>query len=315
MPVSQRPRSSGSENLVTALWFLHATQEDPRAETRPSAVHVQYPNDRWDGRFDVSEVQENFDPEIGFVTRRGYRRFSPELDFLPRPANHPYIRQLEFGGSLDVKTDLQNDMLARTIDFTLFQINLHSGDMGSISVNRNYERLDEPFEITDDITLPLGAEYNFSRYRFWMQTANRRVLAVSMRYDAGDFYSGSREERVLNLTVRARPGLIVGFNGEWNSVELPEGSFSTRLYRLNLETQFTPYIALVNNVQYDSQSAVLGWQSRFRWILTPGNDLYVVYTHNWLDDSVRQPAPDARPARGVEGALHVSFLDRAREAS
>ena len=96
-----------------------------------------------------------------------------------------YIRQLEFGGSLDVKTDLQNDMLARTIDFTLLQINLHSGDMGSISANRNYERLDEPFEITDDITLPLGAEYDFSRYRFWMQTANRRVLAVSMRYRCG----------------------------------------------------------------------------------------------------------------------------------
>jgi hypothetical protein len=32
---------------------------------------------------------------------------------------------------------------------------------------------------------------------------------------------------------------------------------------------------------------VLGWQSRFRWILAPGNDLYVVYTHNWLDDAVR----------------------------
>ncbi len=29
---------------------------------------------------------------------------------------------------------------------------------------------------------------------------------------------------------------------------------------------------------------MLGWQSRFRWILTPGNDLYLVYTHNWLDE-------------------------------
>ena len=46
----------------------------------------------------------------------------------------------------------------------------------------------------------------------------------------------------------------------------------------------SPFIALVNNIQYDSQSAVLGWQSRFRWILTPGNDLYVVYAHNWLDE-------------------------------
>jgi hypothetical protein len=32
------------------------------------------------------------------------------------------------------------------------------------------------------------------------------------------------------------------------------------------------------------KTAVLGWQSRFRWILRPGNDLYFVYIHNWLDD-------------------------------
>ena len=44
---------------------------------------------------------------------------------------------------------------------------------------------------------------------------------------------------------------------------------------------------LSNNIQYDSVSAVLGWQSRFRWILTPGNDLYVVYNHNWLDDPLQ----------------------------
>ena len=30
-------------------------------------------------------------------------------------------------------------------------------------------------------------------------------------------------------------------------------------------------------------SRVLGWQSRYRWILRPGNDLYAVYTHNWVE--------------------------------
>jgi hypothetical protein len=39
----------------------------------------------------------------------------------------------------------------------------------------------------------------------------------------------------------------------------------------------------VNIFQYDSESRVLGWQGRFRWILRPGNDLYFVYTHNWRD--------------------------------
>jgi hypothetical protein len=45
-----------------------------------------------------------------------------------------------------------------------------------------------------------------------------------------------------------------------------------------------PWISLANNLQYDSISRELGWQIRFRWIQRPGNDLYIVYTHNWHDE-------------------------------
>ena len=46
-------------------------------------------------------------------------------------------------------------------------------------------------------------------------------------------------------------------------------------------------MSLANNLQYDSDSRVLGWQVRFRWILTPGNDIYFVTLNNWLDDGNR----------------------------
>ena len=39
-----------------------------------------------------------------------------------------------------------------------------------------------------------------------------------------------------------------------------------------------------NNLQYDNESRALGWQSRFRWTVTPGNDVFLVYSHNWVDD-------------------------------
>ena len=39
-------------------------------------------------------------------------------------------------------------------------------------------------------------------------------------------------------------------------------------------------------MQYDTQSAGIGWQARFRWIVRPGNDFYFVYIQNWLDDPV-----------------------------
>lgn len=277
----------GSQNLETSAWLLHATQPGVPGGTGGNSAfggRLDYPNDLWSARFDASEIQERFNPRVGFVTRQNYRRYIPNVTLAPRPDNHQYIRQFTFSAQMEVQTDLRNDLLARSVDLTLLQVNLHSQDNVTISTNRNYERLDAPFSVNRDITLPIGASYNFNRYRIAGQTANRRKLAVNARYETGDFYSGTRAERVLNLMVRARPGVLLFLTGEWNRITLPEGAFSTRLYRLISETQFTPFIAVVNNIQYDTQSAVVGWQSRFRWIVTPGNDLYVVYTHNWLDD-------------------------------
>jgi hypothetical protein len=245
---------------------------------------LQYPNDLWNGRIDAKEVQENFDPAVGFVLRRAYRQYSQAVEYGPRPPNHRYVRQVTIGGSLETVTDLHNDLLKRTIVVQPAQLQLHSQDNLRITAIRQYERLDTPFAITPEITLPLGAAYTFQRYRLFVSTANRRALSVNSSYEFGGFYSGTRVEQQVNLNVRVRPGLFFFLTGQWNDVELPEGNFTTRLYRLVAEEQFSPFIAVTNNIQYDSQSGVLGWQSRFRWIITPGNDLYVVYTHNWRDD-------------------------------
>ena len=274
----------GNQNLELKAWLLHATRPDVSSGNSAFGATLEYPNDRWNFRFDTTEVQENFDPAVGFLRRQNYRRYAPWLRFRPRPQNHPHIRQFWFDGTVDVMTDLQNVLLNRDLEFTLFGVQFQTGDFVALTATNRRERLDAPFAISRDITLPLGSEYDYSRFRINGRTAERRMLSINGRYEAGDFYSGTRTQRQMTLNVRPRPGLIFYVTGEWNSVKLAEGAFSTRLYRLVSETQFNPFIAVVNDVQYDSQSAVVGWQSRFRWILTPGNDLYFVYTHNWLDD-------------------------------
>ena len=276
----------GDQNLEIEGWFLNSSRPGVSRGTSAFGVGLNYPNDRWNGRIQAVEVQESFDPAVGFVTRHAYRRYTQNLDFGPRPRNHPYIRQLTFGGAVTVQTGLDNDVLQRGVEATLLQVDLHSQDNFAVFASNRYERLDAPFDITDDITLEMGSTYTFTRFGVWGRTANRRRLSINGRYEVGDFYSGTRTERQANLSIRVRPGLFLYLNGQWNSIRLLEGDFTTRLYRLTGETQFSPFMALVNTIQYDSQSAVVGWQSRFRWILTPGNDLYLVYTHNWLDDPV-----------------------------
>ncbi|MBI2186775.1 MAG: carbohydrate binding family 9 domain-containing protein [Acidobacteria bacterium] len=274
----------GDKNVELGAWYLRTTRPDRTDGNSAFGVSFDYPNDRWVAGMNATEVQENFDPAIGFVRRLNYRRYNPMLAFQPRPRNNAIVRQYRFGTTVDLMTDLSNQLLMREIDMSIFGVSTHSQDNVFLSVINRRERLDSPFAISRSITLPIGSEYDFTRLRVIAQTANRRMVAANGRFETGDFYSGTRQERQLTLSLRLRPGYFLRLEGQWNRIELPEGRLTTRLYRIIGETQFSPFIALTNNIQYDSQSGVLGWQGRFRWILTPGNDLYLVYTHNWVEE-------------------------------
>ena len=246
-------------------------------------LRVDYPNDRWEARMSFTEIQENHAPAIGFTPRTGFRGYGPRLRFAPRPDRHPWLRQLAFGLDAELRTDLDNRFLTRRLDFTLLRVDLHSQDNFEISVVPTYERLENDFEISPGIVLPAGAEYDFNRFRASFQMANRRVLALQSRLEVGSFFSGNREEIALTLGIRPRPGVTINLEQEWNRISLAERRFETRVFRVIGDTQFSPWIYLVNNIQFDSVSDMIGWQSRLRWILTPGNDLFLVYTQNWID--------------------------------
>ena len=229
-------------------------------------------------------IQENHDPAMGFTPRSGFRAYNPVLQFSPRPRGHPWIRRFSFGADVDLRTDMDNRFVTREMDLKVFHMDLHSRDNFEVHVTPSFERLERDFEIHPGIILPAGSEYNFTRYRFSLSTSANRLLAIRSRVELGNFFSRNRQEFGANLSIRPRPGVVIRLEGEWNQINLEEGRFQTRLYRIVADTQFSPWIQLANNIQYDSVSRAVGWQSRFRWILTPGNDLYVVYLHNWQDD-------------------------------
>lgn len=273
-----------NQNLEFSGFYLWNTRFNTEAKRSAFGLRLEYPNDLWNARMSFREIQPGYNPALGFVERSNVRRYNPVVQFAPRPKNTSIVRRFSFQGQLDLLTDLQNRLLTRELDLTLFDVNFQSGDNFEVHLVPTHERLEADFEISDGVTLPKGGIYNFTRYTVQAGTANRRVLSVFSRYENGTFFSGHRREFTLNLGIRPRPGVLININNEWNRVELAEGKFSTSVLRLNANNQFSPWISVVNNLQYDSVTRILGWQSRFRWILRPGNDIYFVYAHNWLDD-------------------------------
>ena len=277
-------RFRGDRNLSLTGFYLWNNTPDGGGRGAARGFRIHYPNDTWLFQLSVRELQENFDPAVGFTPRRGFRRANPELFFGPRPVDHPWIRRFRFGSDSQFLMDTKNQMVTRIFDLTVFEMELHSQDTVVFQVSPSFERLQRDFEISPGVVLFEGTEYNFNRYKVEIDTAERRTVAASTVLEWGDFFSGTRREFSLDLGIRPRPGLFASVGGEFNRVELPEGSFSTSLVRTEINTQFGPWISLANRLQYDTVSRNIGWQARFRWILKPGNDIFVVLNQNWVDN-------------------------------
>ncbi len=195
-------------------------------------------------------------------------------------------------------TDTSNELLGRAFRITLVDVGLHSGDAASVTISPTYERLERNFVI-GGVTLPLGSTYQYTRYAANISTANRRPLSGSATVQTGQFYTGHRRDVTAIVNLRPRPGLLATLIAQVNRVELPESRFTTRILRALVNTQFGPFLSLANNLQYDSDSRVVGWQVRFRWIFTPGNDIYVVSLNNWLDEGDRYRVLDRNTATKI----------------
>ena len=158
-----------------------------------------------------------------------------------------------------MRTDKDNRFVTQEMDFKVFHMDLHSRDNLEVHVTPSFERLERDFNIHPGIILPLGNEYHFTRYRFSMSTSANRLLATRSSVELGNFFSGTRQEFSVNLSIRPRPGVVVSLENEWNRINLEEGRFQNRLYRIVADTQFSPWIQLANNIQYDFVSRSVGW--------------------------------------------------------
>jgi hypothetical protein len=281
------PSFVGGTVMESGAWFVHTSKPDAvPGGSNAYGWGFELAKDPWDAGVNFEEVQEAYDARVGFTPRDNVRSWDARAGIEPRLDHHPWIRGFEFDANLEVFTNLDNVLVSREVQATPLAMELNSGDQMQMEfqVVRSIEHLDEDFEIEDGVILPVGS-YAWTRYQVSLEGADQRPVSARVEYSGGGFWSGTRGELTLSLTLRPRPGLYFQFETEYNDVNLPEGSFITRLYRFDARTQFNPWVSLSNNVQYDTESRLLGWQSRFRWILKPGNDIYFVYTQNWLDDA------------------------------
>ncbi len=259
-------------------------------ERRARGLRVSFPNDLVRFHTSYRDFGPGWDPAVGFAQRRGFRRTQPTLSFAPRPEWWPAVRQMQFQAWFEYLTDMDWRLLTRNLDLTLLELNFESGDEFSLEAGQNFERLVRPFRIhgtdEDEIRIPAG-DYKGWSWTTGFRTAGRRTLSGRAEVTKADFWSGSRTELGISGTIRPRRGVSFTPEYERNEVRLAEGEFDTNLVRLSGAWNLSPLVSLNGNIQYDDVTRVVGLFARARWIVRPGSDIFVVWTHNWQNELER----------------------------
>ena len=192
------------------------------------------------------------------------------------------------------------------MSFTPLEVNFEDGSRMALDVTPTYERLEEDFEISDGIVLP---------------RALLRVHAYQIRLDRGSPDGRGRREYVggplllgrprefsAELGVRPRRGIALTLEAERNVLDLAEGSFTTDVFR-RCDTQFSPWMSLANNLQYDTVSRLLGWQMRSAGFGAPATTSISCTrtTGANCSTSARAARHAGQPSRD-EAGLHASSL-------
>jgi hypothetical protein len=173
-------------------------------------------------------------------------------------------------------------------DLYLTPIDWHfrSGDSlhSLLDLNLVYERLFAPFEIAPGVVLPPG-EYRFTRFKSpGFSSATKRRVAGSFSVAWGDYWSGRAEQVTAGASLKLPPWVTLVFSSNQTFAHLPEGRFIARVFTTTANVAFSPLLAWSNLLQYDNRSRNLGWQSRLRWTLQPGRDLFLVLSQGWIQD-------------------------------
>jgi hypothetical protein len=296
----------GERNFGVEGFYVKSSNRGLTDRDDAFGIGVSYPNDLWDIRIDWGQTGQNFKPALGFVSRPNVRRLSVSAEFDPRPKNFLNVRQMfhEFRFSRYTRLDLGRLESWRVFTAPV-NYQLNSGDRYEFNWVPTFERLFEPFEIADGVVLAPG-DYKFTRWRLEFESASKRPWEFEATWWFGSYWSGNADEIETFFGYKLAPHFQVGIGLEQTFGRLKEGNFVARILGFGADYSVSPYLTFYNLVQFDNESRDLGWQSRVRWIIRPGSELFLVFNQGWLQDE--RGGFNFRAGRtGLAGKLQYTF--------
>ena len=271
--------------------FLAKTRTDGlEGKDLAEKVSFLYHDSLWKSLTVWTDLQENFNPEVGFTQRTGTRFVRHRSDLYIRPKGSRFVR--EFNPHILVNYFMdESNRLVTTNNHYAFQVFFQSGASMEVHFDPQFDRLDSPFEIrrnplTPSVTIPVG-KYEDYFYSLELGSDPSKVLSANFALEKGPYYGGNKN--TVNLSGAFRPSYRFAVEPKYsinrialssavvNGVAGQSVVFSTHLLSTRVSYYSSTRMYLSTLLQYNSDRKQLTSNIRFDLIHRPLSDLFLVY--------------------------------------
>lgn len=240
-----------------------------------------------EGGVQIHEVQANFDPALGFANRTGVRLYGGELGYRRNREGDVFIREVSHGLEVARWEYLDTgNVQSQEISLDYLSLRSSAGDFFRLDLKLQKEGLlpgEQPLDRIG-ISMPEG-EHSFERYGLFFRTASFRKFRGQLRIEDGGYFDGDRLSVNPELEWRPNEHLAFSLEYRYSKYDFPGGQeATTRQITFENEISFNSKMSLVTLAQYDNLSEDIGINSRFRYNLSAGQDIWFVLNHNMNRD-------------------------------
>ncbi len=239
-----------------------------------------FTNNLWQVSAGYSQVGDNFNPEVGFLPRKGFRRPEFRLFYQPQPTRIKWIRRIAPHYSYTSFYGFNDTLQSSNMHVHPIEIQPRQGGRFGWFFDRVQDNPLVPFTVYNRdgrrVAVAPG-EYTWYQNAFEYFHNPSAPVTGTVRYRFGRYYNGDFRQTELTSDFRFNAKTTASVGWTRQAITLPAGAFVVNLVPVKASYSFTPLASLSVLAQYNGQSGLYSANVRLALLNRSGTGLFMVY--------------------------------------